>query len=244
MMAGAIFYAVVKTRGMAIGILSRRNAVEKARIRCRKKFLYYFKKGYADPTYIAWERQYKLEAHFQFQQVLNKSEYQRLLLARKFTDIALSAVRIESRTNLLFSFEKMALRDAVKPASGAKAFAQGLYDYVYGSKPLEERFNDFSEVVAGLPRKQTRVHTWPLQTVFGFIANPQEHIFLKPRVTQVAAQKYVFDFPYRSKPNWDTYKSLLDFAEQVRTDTVDLKPQDYIDLQSFIWVMGSDEYPD
>jgi hypothetical protein len=231
-------------RVMPAGLLSKKDPVEKARLRCRKKFLHYFKKGFSDTTYISWERQYKLDAHFQFQQALNKREYQRLLLAKKYQEIALTAVRVESRTNLLFSFEKMALRDAVKPANGAKDFAHGLYEYVYGTKSLEERFNDFSEVIASLPRKQTRVHTWPLQTVFGFLANPQEHIFLKPRVTQVAAEKYQFDFLYRSRPNWESYKSLLDFAEQVRKDTADLKPQDYIDLQSFIWVMGSDEYPD
>lgn len=241
---GAIFYRIDKNHYMPTGLLSRKNPVEKARLRCRKKFLYYFKKGYFDPTYISWERQYKLDAHFQFQQMLNKREYERLLLTEKYTEIALTAVRIESRTNLLFSFEKIALRDAVKPASGAKAFAHGLYEYVYGRKPPEDRFNNFSEAIFSLPRKQTRVHTWPLQTVFGFIANPQEHIFLKPRVTQTAAEKYQFHFQYRSKPNWETYKSLLDFAEQVRKDTIDLNPQDYIDLQSFIWVMGSDEYPD
>jgi hypothetical protein len=235
---------MVHKNNMPAGLLFRKDPVEKARLRCRKKFLYYFKKGYADPTYILWERQYKLDAHFQFQQALNKREYERLLLGRKLSEIALAAVRIESRTNLLFSFEKMALRDAVKPANGAKIFAHGLYEYVYGGQDLQERFNDFSEVIASLPRRQTRVHTWPLQTVFGFIANPQEHIFLKPRVTQIAAEKYQFDFQYGSKPNWETYKSLLDFAEQVRKNTNDLKPQDYIDLQSFIWVMGSDEYPD
>jgi len=229
---------------MRKGLLSTRDPVEKARILCRKKFLYYFKKGYTDPRYIDWERQYKLDAHFQFQQALNRRAYERLLLARKYSEIALAAIRIESRTNLLFSFEKMALRDAVKPASGARAFSVGLYEYVYGSKSIEDRFNEFSNVISSLPRKQTRVHTWPLQTVFGFIANPQEHIFLKPRVTQIAAEKYQFDFLYRSGPNWETYKSLLDFSEQVRKDTLDLKPQDYIDLQSFIWVMGSDEYPD
>jgi hypothetical protein len=229
---------------MATGLQLKKDTVEKARWRCRKKFLHYFKKGYSDPTYISWERQYKLDAHFQFQQELDKKEYERLLLARKYSEIALTAVRIESRTNLLFSFEKMALRDAVKPANGAKAFAEGLYEYVYGKKSLEKRFNDFSEVISGLPRKQTRVHTWPLQTVFGFIANPREHIFLKPRVTQIAAEKYQFDFQYRSRASWETYQSLLDFAEQVRRDTSDLKPQDYIDLQSFIWVMGSDEYPE
>jgi hypothetical protein len=229
---------------MPVKILQGKDPVQKSRQRCRKKFLHYFKKGYSDPTYISWERQYKIDAHFQFQQELNKMQYERLLIARKYADISLAAVRIESRTNLLFSFEKMALRDAVKPASGAKAFAEGLYEYVYGSGDLHGRFENFSQVISSLPRKQTRVHTWPLQTVFGFIANPLEHIFLKPRVTQVAATKYAYDFGYRSKPNWDTYKSLLDFAQQVRNDTADLKPQDYIDLQSFIWVMGSDEYPD
>ena len=88
----------------------------------------------------------------------------------------------------------MALRDAVKSASGARSFSGGLYEYVYGANSIEDRFNEFSKLVASLPRKQTRVHTWPLQTVFGFIANPQEHIFLKPRVTQIAAEKYQFDF--------------------------------------------------
>lgn len=226
-----------------LSVFTKKDPVQKARRRCRKKFLRYFKKGFSDATYISWERQYKLDAHFQFQQQLNKREFERMLVSRKFTDIALAAVRIESKTNLLFSFEKMALRDAVKLASGAKNFAQGLYVYVYGKENLQERFNHFSEMISSLPKKQTRVHTWPLQTVFGFIANPQEHIFLKPRVTQKAAEKYDFDFDYRSKPNWKTYQSLLEFAGQIGKDNTDLKPQDYIDLQSFIWVMGSDEYP-
>ena len=229
---------------MPLNILIKKDPFQKARMKCRKKFLYYFKKGYADPTYVSWERQYKLDAHFRFQQHLDRNNYLRLLDQKKYEDIAQLAVRVESRTNLLFSFEKMALRDAVKPKEGAKSFAKGLFEYVYGRDTLQERFESFTEVIAQLPRKQTRVLTWPLTTVFGFLANPQEHIFLKPRITQIASKKYAFDFQYKSKPNWNTYKSLLDFAGQIRKDTADLKTQDFIDLQSFIWVMGSDEYPD
>lgn len=229
---------------MPLNIPAKKDTVQKARVRCRKKFLYYFKKGYSDPTYVSWERQYKIDAHFRFQQDLNNENYKSLLGKEKFEEIAQMAVRIESRTNLLFSFEKMALRDAVKTREGARAFAEGLFEYVYGKAPLKQRFETFAQMIETLPRKQTRVLTWPLTTVFGFIANPQEHIFLKPRVTQLAAEKYAYDFQYRSKPNWDTYQSLLGFAEQVRKDTADLRPVDMIDLQSFIWVMGSDEYPD
>ena len=154
------------------------------------------------------------------------------------------AVRTEqrSRHSMMFSFEKMALRDAVRSAAGARAFATGLYDLLHGRGTGKARFVAWCETIAALPRKQTRVLTWPLVTVFGFIAQPDRHFFLKPNVTKIAARKYGFDFRYQSKPNWESYASLLDFAETIRSDMRDLKPRDMIDLQSFIWVQGSDEY--
>lgn len=223
---------------------SAKDPVRKARMQCRKKFLFYFKKGFADPTYLAWERGYKMDAHLNFQQELNRDIFEHLLQSHRYADIAQKVVRLESRTNLLYSFEKMALRDAVKSTTGAKTFANGLFEYMYGHAPLQERFEQFTDVLESLPRVQTRVLTWPIQTIFGFLGNPGEHIFLKPRVTQTAAEKYQFNFPYLSRPNWNTYQSLLGFAEQIRQDMDIYQPKDYIDLQSFIWVMGSEEYPD
>ena len=38
------------------------------------------------------------------------------------------------------------------------------------------------------------------------------------------------------------YAPRLDFADQVFTDLADLEPRDMIDIQSFLWVQGSDEY--
>jgi hypothetical protein len=109
---------------------------------------------------------------------------------------------------------------------------------------MRKRFERWIETVAELPRKQTRVLTWPIATVFGFIALPEEHVFLKPNVTRRAARAYGYEFRYASRPNWDTYANLLDFAATVRRDLADLRPRDMIDIQSFIWVQGSDEYPD
>lgn len=84
--------------------------------------------------------------------------------------------------------------------------------------------------------------TWPLVSVFGFIARPDEHIFLKPNTTRAAARAYGFDLDYHSRPSWRTYTSLLEFAAVVRRDLRDLRPRDMIDIQSFMWVLGSDEY--
>ena len=60
--------------------------------------------------------------------------------------------------------------------------------------------------------------------------------------TRTASRLYGFDFRYESRPAWPTYASLLDFAATIRRDVRDLRPRDLIDVQSFIWVQGSDEY--
>ena len=222
-----------------------RSAVTPTRSRiahCKRKFLRFFPEGFRDETYLDWERGYKLRAHQEWQSVLNRTAYQSKLSQGKFLEIGFEAVKIESRTNLLFSFEKMAIRDALKSERGARAFAEGLYALLHGPGTLQAKFSRWCEVVAGLPRKQSRVLTWPLATVFGFIAQPDTHIFLKPTVTRLAAREYGFDFLYRSGPSWETYSSLLAFADEIGRDLRDLRPRDFIDIQSFIWVLGSDEY--
>ncbi len=173
----------------------------------------------------------------------DEAEFKARLARKEFAAIAADAVRIESRTNLLFSFEKMALRDAVKSLAGARAFATGLYEFLHGGGSDEASFTAWCETVAALPRRQTRVLTWPLVTIWGFIAQPEHHVFLKPNVTRIAARVYGFDFRYQSKPDWETYSNLLEFADTVRCDLRYLRPRDMIDLQSFLWVQGSDEYP-
>ena len=218
-----------------------RSVVPGAR-RCRRKFLAYFPDAFRDEHYLESERSFKWRAHRQWAEQLGREEFADLLAKGMHREIATRAVRIESRTILLFSFEKMALRDAVGTPAGARAFSEGLHAWLYGRGPERERFASWCEVVAALPRRQTRVLTWPIVTAFGFIARPRVHLFLKPTVTRHAATAYGFPFEYRSHPQWETYANLLEFARVVRHDLSDWRPRDMIDIQSFIWVQGSDEY--
>ena len=209
---------------------------------CRRKFLRFFPNGFEDEKYIAWERGYKWQAHEKWNEMLNRAEYQSLVRKKEFIEIANRAVKIESPTNLIFSFEKPALRDAVKTTEGAQTFAESLYDFLHGAGKQKQKFERWLEAVGRLPKKQSRVLTYPILTVFGFIAQPEKNIFLKPKVTQAAARVYGFDFQYQSKPSWETYAGLLEFSDQIKSDLKDLKPRDMIDIQSFIWVQGSSEY--
>jgi hypothetical protein len=130
-------------------------------------------------NYLAWERGYKWQAHQRWAASLGPARMRALIRAGREAELAATAISIESRTNLLFSFEKMALRDALRTTSGAATFASGLYQYLHGRGSVQRRFEAWCHAV----------------------------------------------------------------AERVRRDLSDLKPRDMIDLQSFIWVQGSAEYP-
>ncbi len=211
--------------------------------RCHRKFVRFFHDGFKDETYRAWERDYKANAHAAWKERLGGGQLERMVHAGQWREIASHAVAIESRTNLLFSFEKMALRDAVRGEAGARDFAEGLASML-AAKDGRASFDAFREAVQRLPQPKSRVFTWPVVTVFPFIAQPSRHIFLKPNVTRAAALAYGFDFHYASRPNGETYASLVAFADTIRHDLKAMgdAPRDMIDVQSFIWVMGSDEY--
>ena len=241
-MAGSIQATARVRRSDARGRAPASRQMSVAASRCRRKFLRFFPKGFHDDQYLDWERNYKSLAHERWMELLGPAVYTSLLQGGQYQEAARRAVTIESRTNLLFSFEKMALRDAVRSPAGARAFAEGLYAWLHSGARNRRAFEAWCGVLAQLPRRQTRVLTWPLATVFGFLAQPERHMFLKPNVTRIAARKYEYDLFYVSKPAWDTYDSLLGFADRIRRDQRDLRPRDMIDLQSFVWVQGSDEY--
>ena len=54
--------------------------------------------------------------------------------------------------------------------------------------------------VARLPRRQTRVLTWPVVTVFGFIAQPRDAHLPEAQRHAHRRRAYGFDFRYRSRP--------------------------------------------
>lgn len=208
----------------------------------KKRFLRFFPEGFADQRYIDWERTYKWEAHKLWEKILGKKEFYSLLRMGEFSDICSRAMQAESKTNFLFSFEKMALRDALRTGSGAHIFSAALYNLLYGSEPMKNRFVQWIVAVMELPRIKARVASWPVITYFPFIAKPDKYMILKPTAMVVAAEELKYDFDYSSKPSYRTYESLMNFANLTWEAIADLEPKDYHDIQSFLWVIGSQEY--
>ncbi len=215
---------------------------QRALLKHKKRFLKIFPKGFNDQRYIEWERTYKWEAHLLWKKLLGQEEFLSLLKKRDYSTIASRALQVESRCTFLFSFEKMALRDALNMGDGARTFAEGLYNLLHGKDPFRERFVAWIVAVSELPRKKSRVLSWPVLTFFPYIAQPNKFMIMKPTAMRVASEELGFDLEYSSKPNFRTYELLMDLAEQTKAGIADLKPKNFHDIQTFLWVIGSAEY--
>jgi hypothetical protein len=202
-------------------------------------FLGYFPAGFRDPAYrdgAGNERAYKMEAHLLMTQLLNKELFLSLLRKGEFKEISDQAKRVVGKTNLISPYEKIWLSNSLAPETNQKNFAESLYDLLYGQDEMQPRFERFAEMLAAV-----RAAKWPIATYFPFITFPKDHMFLKPVVTQDAAAVLGQEINYRPELNWLTYSQVLALAERIRKELYkdgreDLKPQDMIDVQSFIWV--------
>jgi hypothetical protein len=70
---------------------------------------------------------------------------------------------------------------------------------------------------------------------------PDDHMYLKPEVTKDFAERigHRLASDYEARLNIDVYDSLLDLVAKTAFELDNLKPQDRIDVQSFIWVVGN-----
>ena len=203
----------------------------------KDRFLQEFPEGFAHSKYLAAERNYKLKAHNVFQQKLGVEQLRDLLSRGEINSLVAKALSILVKVQLLAApFEIGAFQDAMQDENAARSFFTALLALLEATPVNALLFAKYAEVVCSLPAARGRVATWPIATVFPYIARPDVHMFLKPEVTQKAASSLGFHLKYESTPNWTTYERLLGMG---RTYLELLKPLgavDFVDVQSFIYV--------
>jgi hypothetical protein len=209
-----------------------------------------FPMGFKDAKYIGdlerGERTYKIHASEVFNASLGNGRGERLLEQGNIHEVcsrALAAIR--SPFNLLFRNEFMALRDGLKDPTAATRFFTAFFDVLAKEKPQQDTFEKLIDAVDALPfeRGKSNPAKWPALTVFPFIARPDTFMFLKPVVTHRAAKALAFPLQYRSALNWRTHERLLALSDLLKGELLkrpegSLHPEDWIDVQSFIWVTG------
>jgi hypothetical protein len=198
-----------------------------------ERFLERFPHGFYGDRFAAEEREYKVRAHQLAQDLLSQGALARLLSVNDDGEVCRRALRVANATNLIFPYEKMALKDGLASPAHQHAFATALFHLLYGHGDLQPRFERYADILAGIGAAK-----WTIATYFQFIVYPDEYVFLKPTVTQNAAEISGFAINYRSDLNWLTYASVLTFAQYLKKELAGLKPRDMIDVQSFMWCIA------
>ena len=130
---------------------------------------------------------------------------------------------------------------SLKLGENRVSFARNLFNLLYGTNELSEQFEAFAGCL-----EEIKASKWTIQTYFLFITFPEKYMFMKPTVTQYAADAFGYELNYRSEINWESYRTLLEFSEYVGTRLSELddnlKPRDMIDVQSFIWCSVPGKY--
>lgn len=191
-------------------------------------FLRVFPDGFFGAEYFERERNYKVVAHELMLRLLGEDVFRELLSDNNHREVCKRAAQVIHKTNLLSPFEIMSLKDGI--ATNEQLFSESLFHLLYGETDLQQRFESFSDCLLELNAAK-----WTTATYHLFFAFPDEQMFLKPTVTQAAAEVCGFELNYRVELNWLTYSKLLEFSRYLFRELADLKPRDMIDVQSFIW---------
>jgi hypothetical protein len=199
------------------------------------RFLALFPGGFNDPVYLAEERNYKLEAADLFSRVLSREIRMECIREQRVDALVEAALQVDASTNLISPFEKAAFRDGLKEQQAALTFFGALSALIDSPAPSAGHFETFAKAVQDLPASKGRVFTWPIVTMFPFLASPGQYLFLKPESTRNEAARLKHDLGYDPAPNWVTYASALAMAERLKTELADLGCRDMIDVQSFIY---------
>ena len=193
----------------------------------RSRFLKFFPDGFRSDSYADRERTYKLAAKAKLDET---APLEKALTGTGFGEAILSVYRA---TNLLSPFEKTRLQEVLRGPNAdsvvqaAAAFAKDSDRHSLGRLDSVLRPYDSAK--------------WTVATYLPFLWRPDKHMFLKPTVTTEYAARVGHPFAsiYEARLNYDVYASLLDLAERTSRELADLEPQDRIDIQSFIWVVGA-----
>lgn len=190
----------------------------------RARFVKFFPDGFRSTDYMTRERNFKIKAKTGLDA---QAPVEKAATGSGFGQAVLGCFRA---TTLLSPFEKMRVQDLLR-SPDADAFIRATARFALGDG--KSALMDMEQAA-----RKHECAKWTIATYLPYLWRPDKHMFLKPEVTKDFAERVGCAFYYYPKLDIAVYDSLLDLASQTDAEVAPLKPQDRIDIQSFIWVVG------
>lgn len=197
-------------------------------------FLAQYPDGFHGDRYLSEEREYKDAASAKAKELLDKKEMAAMLKKKAYSDIVAQSLLVLNATTLVFPNEKMAFRDGVGAEVDQSYYCNALFKLLHGPEEPSDRFNSFVGQLDDMSATK-----WTTATYFNFLVNSDSQMFVKPTITQNAAALCRWEINYQPKVNWQTYNQILKLAGHLFEGLSELKPRDFIDIQSFMWCIAA-----
>lgn len=196
--------------------------------------------GFADPNYIKQVRgaekrrkRHRDPAIEDANELLSAERLDAHIEAGEFATVVELAREVLNRTSLCSTRDRQTLRDL--PEDRFEAYAQSLRDLLHSEAPLFDRFTRYMASLDGTPGGAP---TWPLVTSLLALADPKNHVVVKPSVFRKQAELIEPNLSYNALPNAGLYTRFQEIAQDVfnRLHAADMQPRDLFDIYEFIWM--------
>jgi hypothetical protein len=198
-----------------------------------RSFLERYPGGLRDPRFLSEEREPLEASRALLLELLDRDASRELVQAQRHADLCERVLRVVGKTSLVLPSDRMALARSLKREESRVRFAPAFDDLLYGGDDPDVRFKHFAAMLAAIGAAK-----WTLATAFSFLRYPDEHMVMRPAVTQQAAARCRFQLDYRPELDRRTYGRLLVFARVLREAMAPLAPSDHFDVQGFIGFMA------
>jgi hypothetical protein len=207
------------------------------------QFLGVFPGGFADPAYVGGEGQDGRASRWRAARAawaagFANGEGERLLADDDLKELVKRALKVDK---LVAPLHPAADEDAVKEAFAdedtTRAFLGALLELVSVPSPGRARFEKLFGTAGNL--RVEPAQQWLVATLFPFLASPERHVLLRPKVTCVAAERLGCDLRYEATPTWTTYSALRGFSTRLVEELAPHGAKDFIDVEGFLHVTAA-----
>jgi hypothetical protein len=128
--------------------------------------------SFESEKYLQDERNYTVRLAEHVRDTLDKPQLERLIASNSYEEAARLIRKTYQRqeNNLLNSWDRLPFEDAPD-----EDLTRSLYALLYGTETFGERFNAWVALLS-----QKAPNCWPAATFFLMLADPQQHVFVKP----------------------------------------------------------------
>lgn len=119
----------------------------------------------------------------------------------------------------------------------ARPYFAALTELLAVPSPGRARFDRLFSAARALPVEPPQ--QWLMATLFPFVADPTRHVLMRPRATNLAAERLGCDLRHQPAPVWPTYSALRALEAQLLERLAPEGAADFADVEAFLHVIAA-----